>query len=144
MLRVIYMAKKPNTLCVFLLSVVMLNVAMLSVFLLNVAMLNVAMLSVFMLNVAMLSVVTPSVVAPNIYLLTSWAHLLFLFEPVRVPASLEAFSQGYLTYGLSSETIRMNKLGCLSFLLFTLHFFVAVLLQINCNDYSCVEGVWLF
>ncbi len=24
------------------------------------------------------------------------------------------------------------------------HIFVAVLLHINCNDYSCVEGVWLF
>ncbi len=23
-------------------------------------------------------------------------------------------------------------------------FIVAILLHINCNDYSCVEGVWLF
>jgi hypothetical protein len=23
-------------------------------------------------------------------------------------------------------------------------FFVAILLQTNCNDYSCFEGVWLF
>ncbi len=37
---------------------------------------------------------------------------------------------------------RYNKLSCLS--IQHQYFFVAVLLQINCNGYSCVEGVWHF
>jgi hypothetical protein len=57
-------------------------------------------------------------------------------------SSLRLLNYGfYFVYLYISKVIKNAKLKLASFNCFV---FFAILLQINCNGYSCVEGVWHF